>query len=187
MWCYRELPQQRKGDPGGDSQVRPDGHGQIHFDDNAVFSSTTTAYFQRGMTRSEIIARVAEQKARKADLLEFPTTAVSATNGHAAADGMLSYAGAQASKENWLAALRKLEYQKKCGELVPVSYMYRWGVTFLTEARNVLLRGSERLGRSAGRRDSVRFRLRRSHIRRLDGRSGFPCVLLHAGAWDVRP
>jgi hypothetical protein len=85
---------------------------------------------QRGMTRSEIIARVAEQNARKADLMEFPTTAVSATNGHAAADGMLSYAGAQASKENWSAALRKLEHQKKCGELVPVRYMRRWGVTF---------------------------------------------------------
>ena len=106
------------------------------------------------MTRSEIITRIAEAKTRKSELLEFPTTAVPATaiptpaipatNGHAAA-GLLSYAGAQAEKERWAAALRKLEYQKKSGELLPVSYVRHWGVTFLTEARDTLLRGPSEL------------------------------------------
>ena len=94
------------------------------------------------MTRSEIIARLAEQKARKAEVLEFPSTTV---NGHAADGGLVTFARAQTAKENWLAALRKLEYQTKCGELIPVSYVRQAGVTFLTEARDVLLRGPSEL------------------------------------------
>ena len=38
-----------------------------------------------------------------------------------------------------------MEFQKKSGELLPVSYVRHWGVTFLTEARDVLMRGPAEL------------------------------------------
>jgi hypothetical protein len=93
----------------------------------------------RGMNESEIIARVAESKAREADLLELPPV-----NGHAANAG-LTYSQAQAAKENALAELHQLKVMERRHELVPVAYVKLWAMRFLVEGRDVLLNGPGQL------------------------------------------
>jgi hypothetical protein len=78
-------------------------------------------------------------------LPDLPVTPLPVTNGHAAANGALSYSAAQAQKESWLAALRQLEYQQKAGALIPVEYVRIWGVRFLVEGRDILQNGPSQL------------------------------------------
>jgi hypothetical protein len=96
---------------------------------------------KRGLGKSDrqIVAEAIaqeEQAARK-----HPTVVVTdVVNGHAA-NGALSYAGAQTAKENALASLRELELMERRRELVPVSYVRTWGTRFLVEGRDILLNG----------------------------------------------
>jgi hypothetical protein len=96
---------------------------------------------KRGMTKGEIIERIADNKQREAALLDLPVVPV---NGHAA-NGMMPFAQAQAAKENWLAELRRIEVMKARRELMPVAYMKLWGTNFLTEAKDLWLRGPSEL------------------------------------------
>jgi hypothetical protein len=90
---------------------------------------------QEGRTGAEIIA--ASQRRKEESVVRgLPATPV---NGHAA-NGTLSLSGAQTEKERWAAALRKLEYQERSGELIPVSYVRHWGVTFLVAAKDEMLK-----------------------------------------------
>lgn len=66
-------------------------------------------------------------------------------NGHAAADGMMSFARAQTAKENHLAELRRIEVMRLRNELIPTSYVKIWGQRFLVEARDAMLRGPSEL------------------------------------------
>ena len=87
----------------------------------------------RGMTRAEIIERVAEDKRRKAALAavpkKTPTTDSSQgftnganghVNGHAALTGIPSYSESQSLKEWHLAQLRGIEVQSKRRDLLPI-------------------------------------------------------------------
>jgi hypothetical protein len=77
---------------------------------------------KRGMSKKDIIERIEENKRREDELLELPETTV---NGHAAA-GALTFSQAQTQKENWLAGLRRLEYEKKSDQLQDVKELRRW-------------------------------------------------------------
>jgi hypothetical protein len=91
---------------------------------------------QEGKTGAEIIA-ASQRRKEESVLRDLPPVKVDA-NGHAA--GALSYAGAQAEKERWAAALRKLEFQERTGEVVPVSYIRHWGANFLIAAKDEMLK-----------------------------------------------
>ena len=84
---------------------------------------------RRGLSKAEICARIAENKRRKAELLDLPTTSVR-VDGHAANDGLMSFSEAQCKKEITLSKLRELEYQQKVGMLIPVAYVKTWLADF---------------------------------------------------------
>ena len=86
---------------------------------------------QEGRTPAEIVT-AAQQRREQFVLRDLPTTQV---NGHAA-NGVLSFAAAQAAKENWLAELRKLEVMRERGELIPTAYVRIWGTRFLMAAKD---------------------------------------------------
>jgi hypothetical protein len=93
---------------------------------------------QEGKTDSEIIA-ASERRKEEFVLRDVPPLPMdAATNGHA---GVLSFAAAQAAEKNWSAKLKQVEYQERCGELVPIDYVRHWGLRFLHEARDLWLRG----------------------------------------------
>ena len=88
----------------------------------------------RGMTRDQIIERVAEDKRRKAALAGAPKKTLTpklgegftnganghAANGHAALIGIPSYVESQTLKEFHLAELRGIEVQSKRRDLLPI-------------------------------------------------------------------
>jgi hypothetical protein len=99
----------------------------------------------RGLSRRQIVARIAENKRREAEralLKKLPATPViqPATNGHAASDGLLSFAGAQCAKENWLAGLRRLEFQQKSGELLNAAEVKKWFLHWMVPLLQALRR-----------------------------------------------
>lgn len=93
---------------------------------------------RQGKTASQIVAE-AHQRREQIALRGLPTVPVK-TNGHAATN-VVSFAQAQAEKENWLCELRRIEVMKARKELMPVSYVRLWGTRFLIAARDELLRG----------------------------------------------
>jgi hypothetical protein len=95
----------------------------------------------RGMSREQIIERIAEDRRRNAELLGFPTTPVETTNGHTANGKLLTFAVAQAQKENWLCELRRLEVMRQRGELIPTSYVRLFITRLLVESKDILLAG----------------------------------------------
>jgi hypothetical protein len=94
-----------------------------------------------GKSAKQIISEASERENRQT-LRDMPVTPVDAVNGHA---GVLSFSAAQAQKENWAAKLKQVEYQERCGELIPVQYVRHWGQRFLMEARDLWLRGPSEL------------------------------------------
>ena len=96
-----------------------------------------------GKSAREIVME-AETQAQHA--LKHPVVNVAEVglNGHAG-NGALSFAAAQAAKENALAELRQLEVMERRRELMPVSYVRIWGTRFLVEGRDILLAGPSEL------------------------------------------
>jgi hypothetical protein len=77
---------------------------------------------KRGMTEAEIIERIRENKARKAEL-DLPTTPVR-LNGHAAE--IPTFSESQRRKEAALATIREHEAGLKIGALVEAEQTRRW-------------------------------------------------------------
>jgi hypothetical protein len=99
---------------------------------------------QEGRSDSEIIAASQQRREQQAVLRNLPAVPVSATNGHAAT-GAVSYSQSLAEKERWMAALRRLQYQERSGELVRACDVRLFCTRLLIEARDILVSGPSEL------------------------------------------
>jgi hypothetical protein len=98
---------------------------------------------QEGRSDAQIIADA--QRRREFVLRDVPPLPVDVvTNGHAGG-AVLSFSAAQAAEKSWSAKLKQVEYQERCGELVPLSYVRHWGTTFLVAARDEMLKAPSEL------------------------------------------
>jgi hypothetical protein len=77
----------------------------------------------RGMTEAEIIERISENKTRKAERLDLPTTPIR-MNGHAA--DIPTFSESQRRKEAALATIREHEAGLKIGTLVEAEQTRQW-------------------------------------------------------------
>jgi hypothetical protein len=98
---------------------------------------------QEGRSDAEII-RSARQRQEMLALRSLPVTEIGGANGHAPF-GPVSYAASLAEKEKWAAELRRIQVMEKRRELMPVAYFRYWGINFLTEAKDLWLRGPSEL------------------------------------------
>jgi hypothetical protein len=122
---------------------------------------------RRGLTEQQIVARIAENKRRKAEL-DLPTTPVAAVNGHAANGNLLTFTEAQTLKENHLAALRGLQVARAQGAVYPLQPLRAITLTVANFQRDVLWRWPGELAPELSMRsgDEIAEALRR-HIESL--------------------
>lgn len=134
-----------------------------------------------GRTGAQIVAQAQQ---RKQDALRnLPVTPVNGHNGHAAADGLLTFSAAQAQEKTWSAKLRELEYMERCGTLVPLSYIKHWGTGFCIAIRDEMQKVSELRDVLAAENDPARVQVL------LDNWVGRVCDRIHSleALWAASP
>jgi hypothetical protein len=81
------------------------------------------------------ILKEAENRRTKQMLRQYPWVPVDSDEDVASS---VTFAQAQAAKEQALSELRQLEVLEKKGELIPVAYVRHWGLNFLIQGRQIL-------------------------------------------------
>jgi hypothetical protein len=100
----------------------------------------------RGFDERQIVARIAERKAREAERTARNSGATANGNGAAPVSSLPpmpwpAFSISEARKEHILAELREVQLLKERGQLIPLTYVKAWASTFLTEGRSILLQG----------------------------------------------
>jgi hypothetical protein len=108
-----------------------------------ISTSRVNVLRAEGRSDTQIVVMSVQYAQQQLVLRGLPATPVE-INGHGA-NGSPSYAASLAERERWSAELKKLQVMERRDELVPISYVKLWGLKFLTEAKDVWMRGPSEL------------------------------------------
>jgi hypothetical protein len=126
------------------SKIKPNGHaGHANANDlkkseiaklAGVTPQRVSQKLRQGKSVNQIL-KEAETRRQKQMLRQFPWVPVDSDEDVASS---VTFARAQAAKEQALSELRRIEVLEKKGELIPVAYVRHWGLNFLIQGRQIL-------------------------------------------------